>query len=99
MTKVTMPEPAAHIYPSTLKEFESAECVGEAFSIAVGNVDTGEHSVPLITTTQAQAYADARVREMQQWKPIETAPKDGTDIMLTDGEYVTVGHWYHEEPS
>jgi len=30
------------------------------------------------------------------WQPIETAPKDGTDVMLTDGEHVTVGHWIYE---
>lgn len=39
----------------------------------------------------------ARLREAQAWQSIETAPRDGTDIMLSDGEHVTVGHWYHEE--
>lgn len=58
----------------------------------------------------ARGYCQQDVREIQlaayqagrgaaQWQPIETAPKDGTDIMLTDGEYVTVGHWYYEAPS
>ena len=31
---------------------------------------------------EMQAYAEARVREAQQWQPIETAPKDGAEILL-----------------
>ena len=38
---------------------------------------------------------------MSEWKPIETAPKDGTDVILygpsPDGDRVTVGHWTQEE--
>ncbi|HDS1140107.1 TPA: hypothetical protein QDZ75_004184 [Stenotrophomonas maltophilia] len=32
-----------------------------------------------------------------QWQPIETAPKDGTAILLTNGKDVAEGHWYFEE--
>jgi len=34
------------------------------------------------TRRQMEAYADARVREVQQWQPIETAPKDGKPRLL-----------------
>jgi hypothetical protein len=27
------------------------------------------------------------------WQPIETAPKDGTEILLTDGHYKRTGYW------
>lgn len=35
--------------------------------------------------------------EAAQWQPIETAPKDGTDILLTDGYRAAVASWYPEE--
>lgn len=50
------------------------------------------------TAAQMEAYAAAKVREAQAWQPIETAPKDGTNIILADGKHATVGNWYHEEP-
>lgn len=31
------------------------------------------------------------------WQPIETAPKDGTAILLTNGKDVAEGHWFFEE--
>src|SRR5690606_36923841 len=27
------------------------------------------------------------------WQPIETAPRDGTDVLLWDGEEIFVGYW------
>lgn len=27
------------------------------------------------------------------WQPIETAPKDGREILLTDGAYKRTGYW------
>lgn len=30
---------------------------------------------------------------MSQWQPIETAPKDGSYVILTNGEDVTAGWW------
>ncbi|MGE8629495.1 hypothetical protein [Achromobacter denitrificans] len=31
------------------------------------------------------------------WKPISSAPKDGTDILLTNGVHVSCGHWHYDE--
>lgn len=28
-----------------------------------------------------------------KWQPIETAPKDGTTILLASGKYVLTGYW------
>lgn len=33
----------------------------------------------------------------QQWKPISNAPKDGTEIILTNGVNVSSGNWHHDE--
>jgi hypothetical protein len=30
---------------------------------------------------------------MTEWQPIETAPKDGTEVLLTNGEYKRAGYW------
>lgn len=40
----------------------------------------------LVTVDQAKSYAEARVREALAWRPIETAPKDGTEIWAFNRE-------------
>lgn len=74
MSTVKMPEPAMRIYAEgdirTVTEWRDG----------ARDLPDGDHD--LITTTQAEAYAAAKVREAQQWQPIETAPKDGTTILV-----------------
>lgn len=40
-------KPVAHMYPSTLKDFEHGEKADYAFSIEMGNMKTGEETIPL----------------------------------------------------
>jgi hypothetical protein len=35
--------------------------------------------------------------DREAWQPIETAPKDGTPILLSNGTDVEQGWWMHEE--
>jgi len=43
----------------------------------------------LAATTLAEAYLASR------WQPIETAPKDGTGVLLFDGDF-EIGYWDYE---
>lgn len=31
------------------------------------------------------------------WRPIETVPRDGTEVLLTDGQHRTCGYWSANE--
>lgn len=44
------------------------------------------------------AQADEIAALRQPWQPIETAPKDGTHVILTNGAAVSEGWWEHQEP-
>lgn len=56
-TKQVPVEPAAHMWPSDLKKFETCEGWAKAFSIAM--MRSGEDTVPLYTLEQAKAMLAA----------------------------------------
>lgn len=55
----------------------------------------GEDADAIIKAIE-QAVLQSPEVQARQWQPIETAPKDGTHIMLSDGTSVTVGHWLYQ---
>lgn len=74
MSKLTMPEPVAWMHEEfdhTITD-DNKRAASSTFS---------RYRYGLITTTQAEAYADARVAESQQWNPIETAPHETLVIL------------------
>ena len=71
-----------------------------AASLVVRAEDTGE-VLAFTRPSELAAFIDklaafgrACAAEAVQWQPIETAPKDGTEVLLTDGKtYKRVGNW------
>lgn len=75
-----LPEPVAHMYPSTLEKFETEETTGVAFSVAVGCPD--ERSVPVFTLSQLVDYAEARAALSAQAVPDERDKVDAERYRL-----------------
>ena len=50
------------------------------------------------TAIPGNVQARLQALERVTWQPIETAPKDGTQVMLTNGISVAHGNWLHAEP-
>lgn len=37
--------------------------------------------------------AEKKVKELTEWRPMDTAPRNNTDIMLTNGRVAWPGYW------
>lgn len=91
MTQQTkMPEPVAWITNESLYGLKAGRTNSKG-AVPVHASRSYVAKTPLITTTQAQAYADARVREALQWKPIDTAPQ-GQIALFYDANATVVRH-------
>ena len=67
---------------------------------ACGNDCSGCNKAISAQTMRDYAIAHAAALAAPQpepWMPIETAPKDGSEMLLSNGETVAQGHWLHAE--
>lgn len=72
MTTIPMPEPVARVHVGNPVRHEHIDC---------WCLDAGTHD--LITTSQAEAYADAMVKEAQQWISVdERLPDVGVPVLV-----------------
>ncbi len=69
--------------------------------VGMADFDLVAHLSPA-TVEKIADHIDAQAAEIealrQHWQPIETAPKDGTHVILTNGTAVSEGWWEHQEP-
>ena len=65
--------------------------VYEAGDLNTGTRQNALSDLELMSFDLAQAYLD--LLERVEWRPIETAPKDGTHIQLYRPEIQFVGYW------
>lgn len=85
MTQQTkMPDPVAYLSCNTQtgqpEWSEDCVCQDNVYSV----METGTIGRPVMFADQAEAYKNACVREAMGWQPIETAPKDGTAVLVAN---------------
>jgi hypothetical protein len=74
-------EPVAWMHPNALENFKSGEF--NRALVACEKVD--DYTMPLYASQPAQ-----------EWQPIETAPKDGTEILLFSGWDIGLCYWRND---
>ena len=74
-------------------ESETSACGQLAWLHGLG--DTFKALIDYVDELERRAIPEQRE---DGWQPIATAPKDGTPILISNGEEVKIGAWYHAQP-
>jgi hypothetical protein len=85
MTPLESPQKARETVTEIPEEIVEAARVALMASISAARNKTAEEAVNIIATALHEAVKAER--EKNAWQPIDTAPKDGTRIMLVGGVY------------
>jgi hypothetical protein len=93
-TPTSFPELPSPAFRLCWKPLEGRYTVNKP-NIGDTDVYTAEQVRACIAADRAERVP--AVSEQGGWQPIATAPKDGTEVMLSNGVVVAQGHWLHEE--
>lgn len=91
MSKIlaTSPLPGGPLLPGEAPTLEGR--LADIFATAVVVVDDYQ----LSDADKAKVVEALRAAAAKEWwRPITSAPKDGTFIWLTDGSFLRIGYWY-----